>query len=304
MSYLKITKELSNSPFWNTMSLSEQGLLVNLLNKVPFKEVTYNLYGHEIQLQPLEVCFAQRRMAAKYNLSEYALKKMLHKFRDMGLITIARRKLSPNKQNNKLPFSVTPSYDPQHNDSITYVTSVVFCTSVVASFDEKGESRDFDSPQNTSSHNPFASYKNNVFKNINKKQSAGANAENQNLENPWYSLDAFINRTIHDSQAWIDQLCVELQIDQQTLTESIRLFCVRQKNIGYNQMTKVVFTQQFINYFNKQKLKKNPSNGKQTQQPTLEQPKEQPESEIDRQLKDLAAKRRRFGRDRSGSDDT
>lgn len=302
MKYLKIAKELFESSLWNTMSLSENGLLVNLLNKAPFKEVTYMLYGREICLQPLEVCFAQRIIAAKYNLSEYALKKMLNKFQDMGLITIKRRKLSANKQNNKSAFHTTLSHHPQYNDSITSVTSITFCTSVIANFSEKDESRDSDQKKITLSHHPFDPHKYNVFKKINKKQCAGANPENQEFQNPWYALDAFINRTIHDSQAWTDHLCVELQIDEHTLTEAIKHFCVRQKNVGYNQMTKVVFTQQFISYFNKQKHKNNPNNGKQAQQSTVDET--QSDTEIDRQLKDLAAKCRRFGRNRSRGDDT
>lgn len=304
MKYLIIAKELISGSFWNSMSLSEQGLLVNLLNKVPYKEITYVLYGREVLLQPNEVCFAQRRMAAKYNLSEYALKKMLHKFRDMGLITIARRKLSPNKQNNNSPFSVTPSHDPQHNDSITYVTSVAFCASVVAGFDEKSENRDSDSPKNTSSHNPFAPYKYTVFKNINNKLCVGANAGNQSFENPWYPLDAFANLTICDPEAWMCRLCEEVQTDSKTLTEAIAQFCKRQKDMGFNQMTKVFFSQQFIRYFNDKKRSKPEHNGKSSKPSAPKQLNEQPESEIDRQLKDLAAKRRRFGRNRSGGDDS
>ncbi|MGL5731230.1 MAG: hypothetical protein ACRCX5_08925, partial [Bacteroidales bacterium] len=88
MNYLKITKELFDRSVWGVISLSEYGLILNLLNKVPFKETAYRLYGHEITLQPLEVCFSQRKMASQYNLTEYALRKMLRKFQEMKLITV------------------------------------------------------------------------------------------------------------------------------------------------------------------------------------------------------------------------
>ncbi|MGL4806930.1 MAG: hypothetical protein ACRC26_11350 [Bacteroidales bacterium] len=303
MNYLKITKELFDRSVWGVISLSEYGLILNLLNKVPFKETAYRLYGHEITLQPLEVCFSQRKMASQYNLTEYALRKMLRKFQEMKLITVNRRKLHHQKFKKNAPFDTTPSHNPGCHEPITYVTSITFCSSVIGCSTDEDENPVSDPKKRTLSQHPFDAYKNNVFKNINKKQSAGANAENQKYQNPWYSLDEFTNRTIHDSQAWINHLCMELQIDEQTLSESIRLFCVRQKNFGYNQMTKVVFTQQFINYFNKQKQNKKSNYGKQTKQSTVEKTKPDTDTELDHKLKDLAAKCRRFGGNSSGSDD-
>ncbi|MGL5229076.1 MAG: hypothetical protein ACRC77_12930 [Bacteroidales bacterium] len=304
MNYLKIARGLFDSSLWDTMSLSEHGLLLNLLNKVPFKEVTYTLYGRDIQLRPLEVCFTQRKMASRYNLSEYALKKMLHKFRDAGLITVERRKLSTNIRNDESPFRGTPSHNPRRSDSITAVTSVVFCASVVADFIGSDTSRISDQKEITRSPRLFDPHKNNVFKKINNKQDAEANPENNVNANPWYSLEAFTELAIYDARVWIDCLCEELHTDERTLTELIKRFCIRQKSVGYNQMTKVVFTQQFISYFNKQKRKNKTNNGKQTQQSAPENSESEDSIQLDRELEDLAAKCRRFGGNRSGGDDT
>lgn len=300
MSYLKIAKELINSPFWNTMSLSEQGLLVNLLNKVPFKEVTYNLYGHEIQLQPLEVCFSLRRMSRKFGISHTTLKRMLEKFEAAGVIQLNIRKIG---------HSVTPSVTTESDNSEAAkgpcrLTSVTFSAWAVQGFTRNPEKEPSEEVVLQPDVTTDVTHKNNVFKNINNKLCVGANAENQNSENPWYPLKAFANLTIRDPEAWIHCLCEELQTDSKKLIEAIAQFCKRQKDMGFNQMTKVFFSQQFIRYFNNKKRSKPEHNGKSCKPSAPEQLNEQPESEIDRQLKDLAAKRRRFGRNRSGGDDT
>ncbi|MGL4804982.1 MAG: hypothetical protein ACRCX5_02600 [Bacteroidales bacterium] len=117
--FTPISRELTNSRFWHSLSDKESRILTDLLTHAPYKATTYNLYGVDIKLGKYELCFSSVKMAKKYGVSEHVIKRYLSKLADYGLLEKKRRKLEPELCSDKRTNNC-------NTGNLRFVTSITF----------------------------------------------------------------------------------------------------------------------------------------------------------------------------------
>lgn len=94
--FIPVSRELLFSSLWRSLADKEAKILIDLMARAPFKATTYNLYGVDIELQKYELCFSCVKMAEKYKVTDYFLRRFLDKLAKHNILIKKKRKIEPS----------------------------------------------------------------------------------------------------------------------------------------------------------------------------------------------------------------
>ena len=112
MTYLKISNELLNGSFWDSLSFDEQGILINLMKMAAYKPFVYKIHQCEIHLNKFEACVSVNALADRFSMGRKKLANLLgklaeHRILRISTIDVCRKgnDLGNDKGNDKNGFS-------------------------------------------------------------------------------------------------------------------------------------------------------------------------------------------------------
>ena len=304
MAYLKVSDELLDGLFWDSLAGKEVKMLLKMMFQAPYKSMKFNLYGTDITLNKRELCFSVRCIAKEFGISDSAFRRFMDKLVKMNIITKKKRKI---KHSERRSFRRTGAEQGDDAGNYQFYTSITFSGWV---FDEEQmQAENMQAEADLSERSDAACDAHKIDIKIDKEEEVFTNARGENFQN-------YENRTIHfaDKPALqevipeksVAYFCESYECRTQDLENLFGLFIRREEASGLYFLRHKELQRRFAYFLEKNyqtKLthaKKSKHNGNIQQQP--EKQREKSEYEKRREAEDAAiiARMPRYGGSSAG----